>query len=534
MKKISTSTYTFKDLIEGECLYVDKTEYLYRLVSEPKGQFFLARPRRFGKSLTVSTLDSIFSGEAELFKDLIIVQKYHYDFEPYPVIHLDFSVLETGTVEELAEALLDWMKNTADKYHLTLEEDHPVRGFRKLIREMNQVTGKKVVLLIDEYDKPVLDHLHDGNVQEMQKFMNSFYQVIKGSEPYFRFVFMTGITRFSKLSIFSTLNNLLDITLNPNYAALTGYTQEELENGFAEYINDEMFSSIKDNDGMPLGKEKALDQLKYWYDGFRFVPDQETVYNPVSVGMFFQSQCTFSNYWFSTATPKFLTEVFRKNHFLQSDLEKAVFRDVSFNTFDIVELSGNEVSTDRINQLLFQTGYLTIGEVQRRFPQLSCTMKIPNYEVEISLMDILMKIYSGSTNTDGLTNGFQESAVNGDTDGMISYLKTYLASIPYDIQEKTEKFYHSMAYMFFFLCGMDISSEEKTNVGRIDAVLETEKHLYIIEYKIDQSAEAAVSQIEEKKYSEKYMHSGKTIHQLGINFSSSERNIQDWKEKIVS
>jgi len=223
MKKISTSTYTFKDLIEGECLYVDKTEYLYRLVSEPKGQFFLARPRRFGKSLTVSTLDSIFSGEAELFKDLIIVQKYHYDFEPYPVIHLDFSVLETGTVEELAEALLDWMKNTADKYHLTLEEDHPVRGFRKLIREMNQVTGKKVVLLIDEYDKPVLDHLHDGNVQEMQKFMNSFYQVIKGSEPYFRFVFMTGITRFSKLSIFSTLNNLLDITLNPNYAALTGY-----------------------------------------------------------------------------------------------------------------------------------------------------------------------------------------------------------------------------------------------------------------------------------------------------------------------
>jgi len=273
---------------------------------------------------------------------------------------------------------------------------------------------------------------------------------------------------------------------------------------------------------MPLGKEKALDQLKYWYDGFRFVPDQETVYNPVSVGMFFQSQCTFSNYWFSTATPKFLTEVFRKNHFLQSDLEKAVFRDVSFNTFDIVELSGNEVSTDRINQLLFQTGYLTIGEVQRRFPQLSCTMKIPNYEVEISLMDILMKIYSGSTNTDGLTNGFQESAVNGDTDGMISYLKTYLASIPYDIQEKTEKFYHSMAYMFFFLCGMDISSEEKTNVGRIDAVLETEKHLYIIEYKIDQSAEAAVSQIEEKKYSEKYMHSGKTIHQLGVNYHSAK------------
>ena len=539
MKEISTSIYTFSKLIESGCLYVDKTAYLYDMVSAAYGQFFLSRPRRFGKSLTVSALEAIFRGRRDLFEHLYISET-GYAFEAYPVIHLDFARMATGSQPSLEASLAQELKKTATEYGVTLESQPASMMFGNLIDHLAAHAGKGVVILIDEYDKPLIDHLHNGTAESMRAFMDDFYQVIKGAEPQLRFVFITGVTKFSKISIFSKLNNLNDISMDPRYAALCGYTQQELETCFADYMDSDDFRSISGPDGQTVQREEALQLLKYWYDGFCFCDGCDTVYNPVSVGQFFVKGCRFSNYWFATGTPSFLTDMIRKNHIVLADVNEAVMTDSSLNSFDIVRLSGGHVPQDLIVQLLYQSGYLTIDKLLLSFPQQIWALRFPNHEVELSFTENLVQAYFEDLSSHQYVLGIITAARTGNSARMIELLKNFFANLPYDIHIKDEKYYQSMAYAIFRLCGMDITAEERTNIGRIDAVLNAGRHLYIIEFKLNKTAAAAVQQIENRQYTERYVEmarsENKVLHKLGINFDYSEgvRNITDWADDTVN
>ena len=537
MKTINTSIYTFENIIKEDCLYVDKTEYFYKLVTKKRGQFFMSRPRRFGKSLAISTLDAIFRGKRELFKGLKIYDM-DYDWEEYPVVHIDFArtvMTDKGTFERSLGFDLD---KIAEEYGVSCSDSSPGVKFKMLMNALKEKTGKDVVLLIDEYDKPLLDHM--GSPEEAEswrKYMDSFYQVIKGSEKDIRFVFMTGVTKFAKVSIFSKLNNITDITMHRDYSEMFGYTQDELLKYFDEYLEDAVKTGIKDRSGNPFSKEGLIDEIKRWYDGFKFSKYGKNVYNPVSIGQFMDNSYEFKNYWFSTGTPTFLMELLKKNSITVEDVAKATIVSDSFEVFNVSELSGDRVNTDTIIEMLYQTGYLTLdGEVPGFLSEIY-QLRFPNYEVETSFKENLVDAYMGQ-NPLSLGQKLYMSASEGDTNEMMDLLSSYFAGFPYDIQIKAEKYYQSMVKVIFEMCGMDVSTEEKTNTGRIDAVLDAGDHLYIIEFKLNKTSDEALSQIDDKKYAQKYIlparEKGLTVHKLGINFSyaEGERNITEWKEEL--
>jgi len=533
MKTISTSIYTFEDLITGGCLYVDKTEYMYRLITTPKGQFFCSRPRRFGKSLTVSTLDAIFKGKRELFDGLYIAGT-DYDWRKYPVIHLDFAREITSSKDSLDESLSASLKNIAGLYGIdNLPEEGAALIFRELIRKLKVKHDADVVILIDEYDKPILDHMDSfDEAEEMRGFMDEFFQVIKGSEPDIRFTFITGVTKFAKVSIFSKLNNLDDITMREEYAEMFGYTDAELRYNFAEYIGE---ASEKNSQS----SEELISEIKRWYDGFLFNENVETVYNPVSIGSFFNNGYKFKNYWFSTGTPTFLTKLLRRNHLIHADFDNVLMSESSFDVFDVVELSGDNVSNERLLQMLYQTGYLTIDKLIREKPRRIFKLKFPNYEVESSFNENLTGIYARPDSVNSCVNAIVTAADSGNTEALIVTIKTFFASLSYDIQIKEEKYYQSMFFAICKLSGMDIDTEVTTNIGRIDAVLKAVGHVYIIEFKLNSTEDSAFNQIDEKKYAEKYIlpakKTGDKVHKLGINFSYADniRNITGYREEIV-
>ena len=523
MKKyISTNIYTFEDLIRGNCLYVDKTDFIYRMISIPKGEFFVARPRRFGKSLMVSTLEAIFRGKKELFQGLRIAEE-DYDWKVYPVIHLDFAGLVLKNLDLLTSSLQDVLTDIADSYGVSLERTDPALMFSRLISALKEKTGKAVVVLIDEYDKPILDHLDSREEAEnFRSFMDSFYQVIKGAEPLLRFVFITGVTKFAKVSIFSKLNNLTDLTLRKEFATMFGYTQEELESYFADYIDDAVTAMVQDNSGEVLDRAALLNELQRWYDGFRFSDGAESVYNPVSVGTFFLNDYRFSNYWFETGTPTFLIGLMKRNHLLVQDMADVVLSENSFNTFDAAELSAELVNNERIEQMLYQTGYLTIDQMLRVGRNRLYKMRYPNLEVEDSFTNNLLTAYSGKVSTSSYISRVGVAASDGDPEEIVRILKDFFDNLPYDLQIHAEKYYQAMVYMMLKMCGMDIQTEVKTNTGRIDAVFDAGRYLYLVEFKLEKSAEAAVNQIIDDHYADKYLFSAREKRQqiclLGIDF----------------
>ena len=377
MKHINTSIYTFENIIKEDCLYVDKTEYFYKLVTKKSGQFFMSRPRRFGKSLAISTLDAIFRGKRELFKGLKIYDM-DYDWEEYPVIHIDFARTVMPDQETLSESLGNILDSIAGEYDVSCEGSHPGIKLEVLIRFLKEKTGKDVVLLIDEYDKPLLDHMESPEEAEgWRKYMDSFYQVIKGSEKDLRFVFMTGVTKFAKLSIFSKLNNITDITMHRDYSEMFGYTQEELLEYFDEYLEDAVKTGIKDRSGNPFSREGLIAEIKRWYDGFKFSEDGKNVYNPVSIGQFMDNRYKFKNYWFSTGTPAFLVGLLKKNRLTVEDVSEA---DMSVGAFEVFDV---------------------------------CRLRFPNYEVEWSFKENLVSAYMGK---DPITFGrkLRKSAREGE------------------------------------------------------------------------------------------------------------------------
>ena len=517
MKNITSSVYTFEDIVKDDFLYVDKTEFIWNLIRQGKAMYFLSRPRRFGKSLTVSTLKAVFQGKKELFKGLAIYDK-PYDWKQYPVIHLDMGNCQAKTSEELNYFLFDTLTLLAEEYNMQLRGQSNATRFEFLIEDIAKETP--VVILLDEYDKPILNTLATPEATACRDVLKGFYSSIKKCESKERFVFVTGVTKFCHVSLFSDLNNLTDITMNRDYATMFGYTQEEFETYFADRID---FACKQLN--MP--REELLPEIKAWYDGYRFEEESETVYNPVSLAQFFVNSCKFNNYWFSTGTPSFLVELTKKADF---NFEKTLSEPVmglAFNAFEI----------DKIDPLalLLQTGYLTIKSSFVDLGETLYYLDFPNREVKSAFETYLISDYASIPQETVGANVFKmvKAIKARDINLFMELLKTFFAAVQYDVATDTEGRFQLLFYSVFLLIGVRIEAESRTNNGRIDAVICDGDHVYIFEFKINQTAEIALDQIREKEYFRKYQHSGRKIILTGANFDTVSRQITEWKSETV-
>ncbi len=521
MKNITSSAYTFANLIENDFLYIDKTEYIWQLIQSGLGHYFLSRPRRFGKSLAISTLEAIFQGRKELFQGLAIYDK-PYDWESYPVIHLDWGDRTNTSLDKLEVSARELLQRVADSYNIQLDGDDAQTQFSNLIVSLAKQSDKgKVVILIDEYVKPILDNIATPQAEEFLQFLRGFYSVIKTTEPYQRFVFLTGVSKFSHVSIFSGLNNLTDITMNAKFATMLGYTQDELERYFSDRID-------KVAQEQNMSRTEMLAKIKTWYNGYRFDELAPTVYNPVSLAHFFNNGGKFSNYWFQTGTPSFLLELIKAKKFnCAADIDKPV-PESFFNAFEITKLAPLT--------LLYQTGYLTIdraADVPVPFTNKSMRLyylHFPNWEVESSFNDSLLEYYTAlqKQETPQLQMALITAAAEGDVDKFMNLMKTIFANVPYDIHCKEEFYYQSLFYLICYMLNTYVQAEMRTNDGRIDMTIQVGDWIYIIEFKLDKTAGEALEQIKEKNYAQKFMNENKRIMLVGANFDSKTGQIGNW------
>ena len=514
MKAITSSVYNFEKLRQEGYLYVDKTEYIWKLINPAGESYFLSRPRRFGKSLTVSTLKAVFEGKKELFKGLAIYDK-PYDWKPYPVIHFDFANCDIQSADELIRYLNNQLSDIANLFNLQLRGDLLSVRFENLINDI-AVNGN-VVILVDEYDKPILNNISNQCVNEILNVLKGFYSNIKKAEGKLRFVFVTGVSKFCHVSLFSDLNNLTDITMDARYATMFGYTQEELEANFADKI-----SAIANGQDIDAFKSK----IKEWYNGFRFEENAKTVYNPVSLAKFFENGGKFNNYWFSTGTPSFLMELAKQKNFdFESSLKEPVPQ-ITFNAFEI----------DNIDPLtlLLQTGYVTIKGTEERFGETWYYLDFPNTEVTSAFSAYILNSYAGKTQTDGVrfVSEFATSLVKNDLKRLRKAMESFFAGIPYDVHKKQESTFQGIFFSVFRLLGVYIEAESETNDGRIDAVVQTPKAIYIFEFKLDNDP-TALSQIKEKEYFKKYLLDERDIYIIGVNFDSVKGNLIGWQDEKV-
>ena len=515
MKDITSSVYNFEDLIQGNFLYVDKTEYIWQLIRPAKEMYFLSRPRRFGKSLTVSTLKALFEGKKELFKGLAIYDK-PYDWKPYPVIHLDLNGWNFSTRDELNSSLCGLVRECAEDHNIKIQDDAPEKMLRQLIRALS--SSAPVVILLDEYDKPILNSIGTPDAKQILADLKSFYSVIKAFEDRLRFAFITGVSKFCHVSLFSDLNNLTDISMDARYATMFGYTQEELEANFADRI-----SAL-------AGEQEIVDyktKIKEWYNGYRFHKNAKTVYNPVSLAYFFENSGEFNNYWFSTGTPAFLLELIRKQKF---DLEKALDAPVSSFAFSAYEI-------DNLNPLtlLLQTGYLTIDKAVERYGDTAYQLRFPNLEVKGSF-DAYLAGYCSGLHVNQIKDSvyiLADKVSVGDVDGFLETMKVFFAKVPYDIHLKDENNFQMLFYLVFMLLGISIIAESKTNNGRIDAVATNDDFVFVFEFKLNKSDVIALRQIKDRDYYRRYMNSGKKIFLVGVNFDKDSGQIDSWKYEIA-
>ena len=512
-KPIQPSTYTFRDLIAGGYLYVDKTESIYQLVQGTKGIYFLSRPRRFGKSLMVSTLREIFKGNKELFEGLWIYDS-DYDWQSYPVIHIDFSLHPVTTAEELKSRIQRHLEVIADDNNIGLKDADYAVQFEDLIRQLG--AEKQVVILIDEYDKPLLDNIDNlDEAKRIQRTMKGFYTVIKAMDRYIRFVFITGVSKFTRVTIFSELNHLTDLTMRTTFGTALGLTEQELRDNFHEHIAE---FAIQEE----MTDEELLAKIRFWYNGFCFAPNAENVYNPFSTVQLFHAK-QFDDYWSQSGTPTFLIKKIHKEMFDVKDFEKKKHTAKSFDSFNIERLG--------IIPLLFQTGYFTIKDYEKRSGRY--TLWFPNHEVETAFLTKLIDEFGY------LDQGYSaeqlwaliDALENHDLDDFFVGLQSLFADIDYNLHLDYEKYYQTIFYLTFKFLGLNIQAESTTNVGRIDAVITLEDQIYLFEFKINKNAQEALDQIHEKKYYEKYLAQSKPITLVGASFSTAARGLDDWKSE---
>lgn len=510
MKKLPIGLQTFSELIEKNYVYVDKTDIIHEIITRGKVYFF-SRPRRFGKSLLISTMQSIFEGKRELFKGLFIDQ-LDYDWKPKPVIRIDFSGINRSTPEAFAQDLQRYLIEEAERFDITIDlSAQPNSILRSLISQLHAQHGP-VVLLVDEYDKPILDHLNDPEVAEqMRTSLRNFYDVFKFLDNCLHFVFLTGVSKFTQTSIFSGLNNLYDLSLDEQTATLCGYTKQEIKDNFKPHL--ESFA-IK----LGASQVDVVDMLESWYDGYSFEWGCEKVFNPFSVLNALHKK-KFLNYWVATGTPNFLATMF-KDQSPVPQIDQGLR--VAPESLVIVNL-------DRLPfvPVLVQTGYLTIVGQDRDGYQLD----FPNYEIRNSyaLWSLAGSFNKESTSIHSLGMDLRKALKAEDFDRFFELLVPMFASIPHDIQvEDREKYYQSICYLLCMLVGLDMGVELSTNVGTIDAVIKTDHAIVIIEFKLRGTAQQALDQMRNKKYYERFLNDGRKIILVGVELSMHERNITHW------
>lgn len=504
MKKLPIGIQDFKKIREGDYLYVDKTQHLYQLTTEGS-YYFLSRPRRFGKSLTVSTIAELFKGSQELFKGLWIEDKWDWN-QTHPVIKIGFSSIGYKTVG-LEAAIYTKLASEAESHGITLEQQGYDLQFQELIQKLYHKHGR-VVILIDEYDKPIIDYLdHPEKAKAQRNILKTFYSVLKDADAYLKMLFLTGVSKFSKASIFSELNNLQELSSHPAYTTLLGYTQHELEHYFAAYINH--FTPRFDS------KEAFLQQIKHWYNGYTW-DGINHVYNPFSILNFFDSG-NFRNYWFESGTPTFLIKLLRNNQLY--DMESIQTSYAAFGSYELDNISPET--------LMFQTGYITIKQ-DMGFGLYE--LGYPNQEVRESMLQYLLADYTqgGQGNAAAPALQMAHALVKDQLELLPNYINALLGSIPYDLHQNNEAYYHTIMHLAFSLIGVHIQSEIHVAKGRLDSIVQTNQAIYIFEFKVNSNAQEALSQIRTNNYAQAYQQKGLPIKAMGISFSTTTREVEDW------
>lgn len=502
----------FESLRKDDYLYVDKTDLIYRMVTMGR-YYFLSRPRRFGKSLLVSTLEAYFLGKKELFEGLAIAE-LEKDWRVHPVFHLDLNTEKYDAPEKLDNLLNETLGGWEELYGRNPLEQSPARRFQGVIQRAYDKTGERVVILVDEYDKPMLQAVGDESLQDAYRStLKAFYGALKSKDGCIRFALLTGVTKFGKVSVFSDLNNLEDISMDERYVDICGITEKELHTVFPEYVR-ELASATGGT------YEDACAILKERYDGYHFTERADGIYNPFSLLNTFAKR-KYGSYWFETGTPTYLVELMKKHNY---DLHRLAHEHVDSDVLDCIDSH----QTNPV-PVIYQSGYLTIVDYDPRFG--IYTLGFPNREVSEGFMKFLVPYYTSVSQNDSMFHirYFVSEVETGDYDGFFCRLQSFFADIPYELTREHELHYQNVLFIVFKLLGMYVNVEYHTSCGRVDLVLQVADFVYVMEFKFEGSAEDALRQIEEKHYALPFVSSRRKVYKIGVNFSKETRNIERWK-----
>ena len=500
----------FESLRRDGYFYVDKTAKIYELAKTGR-YYFLSRPRRFGKSLLISTLEAYFQGKKELFEGLAI-EGLEKEWKQYPILHLDLNTQKYETEESLESVLNENLAVWESLYGRNENEIGPARRFAGVIRRAHEKSGERVAILIDEYDKPMLQAIGDQKRQDsFRSTLKAFYGALKSEDGHIKFALLTGVTKFGKVSVFSDLNNLMDLSRDHRYFDICGISGEELLRDFSDDIHE-----LASANGQTF--EQACDRLKEDYDGYHFCPDSPGMYNPFSILNTFAKK-TYGSYWFETGTPTYLVELLKKSDY---DLEEMSHVETDADILDSIFTDDNPIP------VIYQSGYLTIKGYDKRFG--IYTLGFPNREVEEGFMNFLLPFYSAVSKTRSPfeIKRFVTDVESGDIDGFMERLQSFLADCPYELAKDIKLHYQNVLFIVFRLAGLYTKVEYHTSRGRIDLVLQTDSYVYVMEFKLDGSAEQALQQIEEKQYALPFAKDSRKVYTIGVNFSSKTRNIDRW------
>ena len=517
MKKLPIGIQNIREILEEGYCYVDKTHFAKKLIDEGK-HYFLSRPRRFGKSLFVNTLEHIFKGNKELFKACQIYES-DYNWQEYPVLHFDLSRIANTSQEALKIGLEAVLKKAGKEHGISLEG--PSVQFQLEILIETLAEKNQVVVLVDEYDKPIINNLGNLEIAEQNRaLMRDFFGVFKSLDKHLKFTFFTGVSKFSQVSIFSGLNNLTDITMNPKYAGIMGYTEEEIKRDFKEHLQ-----TIEKEKGRE--KSSLLGEIREWYNGYRFTEEKTSVYNPYST-LRFLSEHKSQSYWYATGTPSFLIDQVKKHP--KSVIALKGLKVSKAMLSDIAKLERIDLAS-----LMFQTGYLTVKDYEEK--QNAYFLDFPNKEVREAFFDSLLHEFAEINPFQVSDSGdeVRKHLEDFDLSSFFRVMNSHFAKMAYHLfSEAKEGFYQAVFFTFLEKSGLTTITEMATNIGRIDLACEIEKAICIFELKLDQGVEIALTQAEAKKYRERFSSSGKPTLVIGVNFSSETRNISDWKGKAFS
>ena len=514
MQNLPIGISSLSTIRNNDMVYVDKTELAWNMVRIP-APYFLSRPRRFGKTLFVDTLQQIFEGNEQLFNGLYIHDKWDWS-RKYPVIRIDFAGGQLRSREELDERIFSILRSASERLGISCSQSTVVGRFEELIVSATRKFGLPAVVLVDEYDKPILDNIENSEVAgELREGLKNLYSVLKAQDRNLQFAFMTGVSKFSKVSLFSGLNQLHDITIDEKFSNVCGYTQEDLDVTFQDYL-----------------QEVDREKLRRWYNGYSWM-GQERVYNPFDILLFISKGWTYRNYWFETGSPEFLIRLFRDKNYFLPDLDGIRVTEEILQSFEI----------DRINPvtLLFQSGYLTIDHALTYRERLMFVLRVPNQEVRIALHDQFVNAYTDLNEEKiRLQDGLYEALEAGNIPELVGTITRVFAAVPWRNFTNTglsdfEGYYASVMYAFFASLNARIIPEDISSHGQVDMTVMLGGHIYVIEIKVtDDGApeeNPALHQIRERKYAQKYAgQSGKTVHEVGLIFSRKERNLvkADW------